>query len=76
MSRRFLFAIVDTIDKRANRASAVRVRDDTAIDPYVFTREAYRQRRAFLVHDANPPLADFGEDLDDEEDAERILATQ
>ena len=31
----------------------------------VFTREAYRQRRTFLIHDGSPPLPDPGEDAED-----------
>ena len=69
-------AVVDAIDKRANLMTAAKVRDDSAFDPYVFTREAYRQRRTFLVYDGNPPLEDFDENFDDEDDSERILATQ
>ena len=42
-----------------------RVRDATALDPYVFTREAYRQRRTFLIHDGRPPPHEFGEGADD-----------
>ena len=70
----FPFAVVDTIDKRANLASAVKVRDESAFDPYVYTREAYRQRREFLVYDGDPPLDDFDEDFEDDEDAESGLA--
>ena len=58
-------ALLELVDTRANLASAVRIRDETALDPYVFTREAYRQRRTFLIHDGNPPLHDPGEDAED-----------
>ena len=58
-------ALLELVDTRANLASAVRIRDETALDPYVFTREAYRQRRTFLIHDGNPPLHDPGEDAGD-----------
>lgn len=38
-------------------------------DPYVFVREAYLQRRNYLIYDGEPPLEDdfeeFDEDLDD-----------
>ena len=57
--------LLEVVDTRANLDDAVRIRDETAIDPYVFTREAYRQRRTFLIHDGDPPLPDFGEDSDD-----------
>ena len=58
-------ALLELVDTRAHLASAVRIRDETALDPYVFTREAYRQRRTFLIHDGNPPLHDLGEDAED-----------
>ena len=61
-------ALLEIIDTRANLASAARIRDQSAFDPYVFTREAYRQRRTFLVYDGNPPLDDFDEDDEDLED--------
>lgn len=43
-------------------------------DPYIFLREAYLQRRNFLIYDGNPPLDDFeleegfDDDLDDFDD--------
>ena len=61
----FPLALLELLDTRAKLASAVRIRDETAFDPYVFTREAYRQRRTFLIHDGNPPLPAPGEDVDD-----------
>ena len=48
--------VLELVDTRASLDAAVRMRDETALDPYVFTREAYRQRRTFLIHDGNPPL--------------------
>ena len=55
-------ALLEIVDTRAALAGAAKIRDESAFDPYVFTREAYRQRRTFLVYDGNPPLDDFGED--------------
>ncbi|MCY4469359.1 MAG: VacJ family lipoprotein [Thiotrichales bacterium] len=66
-------ALLEIVDNRANLASAARIRDESAFDPYVFTREAYRQRRTFLVYDGNPPLNDFEED---DEDLEEVAAAQ
>ena len=51
--------ILDVVNTRANLASAVAVRDRSALDPYVFTREAYRQRREFLIYDGDPPDEEF-----------------
>ena len=64
-------ALLDIVDTRANLASAARIRDESAFDPYVFTREAYRQRRTYLVHDGNPPLDVFDES---DEDLEEVVA--
>lgn len=66
-------ALLEIVDQRANLASAAKVRDESAFDPYVFTREAYRQRRNFLVHDGDPPLDDFDED---EESLQEVAVTQ
>lgn len=34
-----------------------------AYDPYTFLRDAYLQRREFLIHDGNPPVDDYYDDL-------------
>lgn len=47
---------VDAVDTRARLIPAVRLRDETALDPYVFTREAYLQQRLNLIYDGDPPL--------------------
>ncbi|MDQ6997573.1 MAG: VacJ family lipoprotein [Mariprofundus sp.] len=56
------------IDKRAQLLDASSMRDELALDPYVFTREAYRQNRNFLIHDGHPPAPAVNEDDDWEED--------
>ena len=66
-------ALLEMVDTRANLASAMKIRDESALDPYVFTREAYRQRRTSLVHDGNPPIDDFEED---DEDLEEVAPAQ
>ena len=66
-------ALLELVDKRASLAGAARIRDESAFDPYIFTREAYRQRRMFLIHDGTPPFDDFDED---DEDLEEAGATQ
>jgi len=59
---------VDIVDTRARLAPAIKLRDETAFDPYVFTREAYLQQRLNLIHDGNPPLQELDDlDLLDEE---------
>ena len=47
---------VKRVDQRARLDSAIKLRDTTSLDPYVFQREAYRQRRRHLIFDGNPPL--------------------
>ena len=63
-------ALLEAVDTRASLDSAIQVRNESAVDPYVFTREAYRQRRTFLIHDGNPPLDDFDDFDEDEEGGE------
>jgi phospholipid-binding lipoprotein MlaA len=53
------------VDKRADLLRASRLVEQAALDPYVFIREAYLQRRQNLVYDGNPPQPDF--ELFDEE---------
>lgn len=42
---------------------------DSAFDPYVFLRDAYLQRREYLLYDGNPPIPedDFGNDYSEED---------
>ena len=54
---------LNIVDTRARLASAIKLRDETAFDPYIFTREAYLQQRLNLIYDGNPPIQDL-EDLD------------
>lgn len=52
-------AALRLIDTRAQLLSASTVRDTAALDPYLFTREAYRQHRWNRIHDGNPPPVRF-----------------
>lgn len=47
---------VERVDQRARLSSAIELRDTSSLDPYVFQREAYLQRRRHLIYDGNPPL--------------------
>lgn len=60
-------ALLKVVDTRASLAAAVKIRDASALDPYEFTRDAYRQRRNFLIHDSKPPFDRF-DGFDDEEE--------
>ncbi|MCC7092340.1 MAG: VacJ family lipoprotein [Nitrosomonas sp.] len=69
--------ILGAIDKRARLAGPMRVRDEAAIDPYLFVREATIQQREFLIHDGNLPLDLYYEPFQDnpfEKEPEKIKA--
>lgn len=57
--------VLGAIDKRARLAGPMRVRDEAAIDPYLFVREATIQQREFLIHDGNLPLDLYYEPFQD-----------
>jgi len=52
-------AVLKFVDRRARADQAIRFRDESAVEPYLFTREAYLQHRRFLVYDGNPPMKDL-----------------
>lgn len=52
------------ISKRADLLEATNMRDEAAIDPYLFTREAYLQRRNYLIYDGNPPPEGYDDIFD------------
>ena len=56
--------VIKAVDSRAQLLKAEKILDEAALDPYIFVREAYLQRRNNLVHDGNPPEveAEFSED--------------
>jgi ABC-type transporter lipoprotein component MlaA len=56
------------IDKRSRLLDASKMRDELALDPYVFTRAAWRQNREYLIYDGNPPTSAEDDDWDDEFD--------
>ncbi|MDX8403121.1 MAG: VacJ family lipoprotein [Mariprofundaceae bacterium] len=56
------------VDKRARLLDASDMRDELALDPYIFTREAWQQNREFLIYDGNPPAKQTDNADDDWED--------
>ncbi len=61
----FPLGILGTISKRADLIDAIKEVDDSAVDRYVFVREAYLGNRNFHIYDGNPPLEDlFEEEFD------------
>lgn len=55
------------VDTRADLLASTDVLEQAALDRYIFTRDAFLQRRRYLIHDGNPP-EEFDFDLDLEED--------
>lgn len=57
-STRDKMLVVEVVDKRAQYLEAGDILDQAAgQDPYIFVREAYRQRRVNQIYDGNPPQA-------------------
>lgn len=59
-------AILRVIDKRASLSGPMKIRDQSALDPYIFVREAFLQQRSFLVHDGKLPATLYEQLLFDE----------
>lgn len=57
---------IDILNTRAEVLALTDTRDTTALDPYAFTREAYYQRRKFLIYDGDPPVDDFFDEFDED----------
>lgn len=47
--------ILGAIDLRARLSGPMKIRDEAALDPYLFVRDAYLQQRKHLIYDGNPP---------------------
>ena len=47
--------VLDVVDTRANLLQAEKIFDTAAMDRYSFLRDAYLQRREYLIYDGNPP---------------------
>jgi phospholipid-binding lipoprotein MlaA len=57
-STRNKLLVVEVVDKRAQYLEAGDILEQAAgQDPYIFVREAYRQRRVNQIYDGNPPQA-------------------
>jgi len=53
------------IDKRTELLTATDLVDEASLDPYAFTRDAYLQKRASLVHDGLVPKEFMNGDFED-----------
>ncbi|HVK56211.1 MAG TPA: VacJ family lipoprotein [Burkholderiales bacterium] len=72
-TRNSLYAL-EVIDTRASLLGASNVLGEAALDPYIFVRDAYLQRRQRLVFDGNPPMEE--DDFDEEEDDAKAPAVE
>ena len=70
----FLFFVTyNAVNKRANLLEASNIRDEAAVDPYSFTREAYLQQREYLIHDGNPPVTGYDDVFSADDDGSGVL---
>lgn len=60
-------SVLAALDLRSRASNALRFVNESALDPYVFTREAWVQHRTFLIYDGNPPEDDLEDDFGDDE---------
>ncbi len=56
------------INDRANIEDFVKMRDEMALDAYVFVREGWRQSRLYSIYDGHPPAPQSTEEDDFEDD--------
>ncbi len=61
---------LNAINTRANLLEASNLRDEAAVDPYAFTREAYLQQREYKIYDGNPPVTGYDDIFSDDGDEE------
>jgi phospholipid-binding lipoprotein MlaA len=54
------------VQKRARLTGPMRLRDEAALDPYLFVRDSYLQQRKHVIYDGNPPPESYDDLLDDE----------
>ncbi|MDX8382356.1 MAG: VacJ family lipoprotein [Ghiorsea sp.] len=52
-------------DDRANIEDFVKLRDQMALDAYVFVREGWRQSRIYNIYDGHPPAPEQSDEEDD-----------
>ena len=60
---------LSAVNTRANLLEATKIRDEAALDPYSFTREAYLQQREFLTYDGEPPATGYDDIFGDADDS-------
>ncbi len=65
--QRLALTAVKFIDIRADLLAASDIVDTAALDEYTFIRDAFLQRRQYLVYDGDPPEPEFDEELLEDE---------
>jgi phospholipid-binding lipoprotein MlaA len=65
----FWVGAIDLLSVRADALPLSDARDQTALDAYVFTRDAFYQRRKFLTFDGDLPVDDLFEEFEEDFDA-------
>ncbi|MDQ3185692.1 MAG: VacJ family lipoprotein [Pseudomonadota bacterium] len=58
-------AVLGVVDKRARLSGPMRIRDQAALDPYLFVREGFLQQRKHLIYDGDPPPESYDDPVDD-----------
>ena len=56
--------VLSIIDRRARLSGPMRVRDQAALDPYLFVREGFLQQRKHLIYDGDPPPESYDDPID------------
>jgi phospholipid-binding lipoprotein MlaA len=56
---------LNVVDLRASVEGALQFVNGAAVDPYSFMREAYLQRRKYLIYDGEPPEEDLFDELEE-----------
>ncbi len=57
---------INVVNTRAGLLNASSILDVAALDPYIFTRDAWKQRRLYQVYDGDPPEEAFDDEFADE----------
>lgn len=58
--------ILGAIDKRARLSGPMKIRDEAALEPYLFVRDAYLQQRKHLIYDGELPAHAYEDPAEDE----------
>ena len=66
---------VDTVDTRADLLKVEKIATEAAIDRYAYFRDAYKQRRRYLIYDGEVPedeQYDFDVDINFDEELDEL----